>query len=1178
MLKISVSHIQVITAPDRNVRGEFILSDDHGDRIRGMIFSDEPRVVTDLTEFSGREVRVRYGIDVKGLPEGSAFDGRITIASDEGEFNIPVSIQVVPKAEKDLPVSVRSLKEFTDLAARNDDEAFLLFKDPKFEELLRTRESSYLLPLYKGLSGNPKSKQKMEEFLVLAGRKKAVEVSILKDHEEYYDLTEPVEENATLRRSTWGSLHIELSTDADFIELPQLAIEDSDFVGSVCDLDYIILPEKLGEGKRTGHIFLKMPGQLLTLSIVASHNPKNYIGPATAAKTNRIQVARAFLNYISGPASPVKNESLNPKGNAFLLMNAAFPALDALKRTKTDGIFPDLLLAWIKVLEEKNKDAIGILNPLRDHDFKQESLEVRGLYEYLCYRIGLLPLEQRNIPKKLAQYRMRKPDSYLLLKLDMLCDPERPNLPVSSLQMMEKAFERGCRSPFLYADAIEFLASDDSLLTSLTPFTRQVLYYGARRHLINQGLALRAAFLTDNEKRYSPVMFRVLSVSYRDFPLDGILEAICRLLMKRPKQDRSCFDWYALAIDRDIRMTRLYEYYIETIPEGYQKILPVQIRKYFAFNETLSDRDRVFLYANITRNRPSDPDTYDVYRDKMADFAMKSLKMKKMDENYAVLYQNFIQDIEDSETAGIMGRLIFTERIYCDDPTVRRVVVVHPELKEEESLILVHGAACIHVYTDEAQIFFEDAEGHRYRHAMAYNVEALMDREPYLESCLHFGCHESGFLLHMLYEYPEAQEETLPIFKAVERSNMFTDEFRNGVRRALLAFYLEHEDDYHYDREIEELDDQRFAAADKISLIEVLLAHGFYKRAFKLVNIYGAEGIENGQLVRLASRMIEEMKFKEDEDLLVLCENVFKRGKYDERILSYLVAYENAAIGHMTAIREKAREFFVETRPLDERILARAIFSHLDLPEAPRILKHYIESGGQRPLILRSMKLMAENAFDSDAPVDEYLGKCLSDAYDEGKTDRTMRVTYLRYLSEQKELTAHQENDVDALMEDCRENGLVFQFMQDLPESFVRQYHLMDKVIAEVKVSEGETAVLYYRIDEKDSLQTKHARPFKTERVASRFRGTFQKVFTLFYGEQVSYFWEIGEGEKKRRTPKQTASCRFVDLTGRSRFQRINRMLKEKAEGRTQALQEDLKDYMKSSFAMKHLFRLEEDI
>ena len=58
-------------------------------------------------------------------------------------------------------------------------------------------------------------------------------------------------------------------------------------------------------------------------------------------------------------------------------------------------------------------------------------------------------------------------------------------------------------------------------------------------------------------------MYRAMAMGYEAFPSDDTLEAICRYIMLGNPREPEYFRWFSLAVEHGLRLTRLYEYYVE---------------------------------------------------------------------------------------------------------------------------------------------------------------------------------------------------------------------------------------------------------------------------------------------------------------------------------------------------------------------------------------------------------------------------------------------------------------------------------------------------------------------------------------------------------------------------------------------------------------------------------------
>ena len=74
-----------------------------------------------------------------------------------------------------------------------------------------------------------------------------------------------------------------------------------------------------------------------------------------------------------------------------------------------------------------------------------------------------------------------------------------------------------------------------------------------------------------------------------------------------------------------------------------------------------------------------------------------------------MVYQEFCVDSQDENVRAALARVLFTQRIYCDDPKIRRVIVRHASMKKEQVYVCADKTAYISLYTKDAAVLFEDS-------------------------------------------------------------------------------------------------------------------------------------------------------------------------------------------------------------------------------------------------------------------------------------------------------------------------------------------------------------------------------------------------------------------------------------------------------------------------------------
>ena len=111
----------------------------------------------------------------------------------------------------------------------------------------------------------------------------------------------------------------------------------------------------------------------------------------------------------------------------------------------------------------------------------------------------------------------------------------------------------------------------------------------------------------------------------------------------------------------------------------------------------------------------------------MKRFAKRKAEEGQIDENYAMLYQEFLLEPVGREAADRIVEKLFTSRLYCDDPKIREVIVCHRQFAAQEIYPCVRGVAYPRIYTDDAVLLFRDEKQRCYASTVHYNIKKLMD-------------------------------------------------------------------------------------------------------------------------------------------------------------------------------------------------------------------------------------------------------------------------------------------------------------------------------------------------------------------------------------------------------------------------------------------------------------------
>lgn len=1145
-ITLSADRIEAVVKHGEDYRGEFYILTEDQRKTKGFLTSTNRRIVLGKEKFSGDTVCVPFGVDVQGLSDGETAEGEIVILGDLGEKRILVRIAVKEAGLASSKKEISRLEEFAELAKEDYRAAFSLFTDSRFERLLEGKNRK-LGVLYKGLSQNPVTYQHMEEFLIASGIKEPVSLSFRQTAKAVYKIDRSIKDTIYIKKSTWGHVRMEVEIVGSFLEVDKRVVTAEDFIGSMYGMDVVILRGKVGPGRHYGKIIIKTVYQTMEFLVEVSLDNGLCQLNASVVKHLKTNLTQDYL--------------------ALLMHRLTFREWeektgDNLEQLKEAGfVEPAMVLfeSYYYYTKENLKKARELLQPFGSRKFGEDEEELLGVYLCLAKMTGLIKDAGEEIIGQLEALGRRRVDSYLLLYLLMQEKSSYWDAPAKQLYEMEKRFELGSISPFMYLEAVRLFAKDDGLLCKLSGFSVQVLRFALRYELLTEAMLQRAAYLTCHEKGFHADICNFLCRGYERYPSNEVLEAICRMLMMGDARKKENFRWYALAVEKQLRITRLYEYYIETMDGQEQSVLPQVIRMYFGYNNTLSSAKKAMVYANVIRNKNTDRTTYQNYRKNMEEFAACELQRGKINENYACIYQEFFSSPGTKPEAEALARVLFVKKVVCKNPQIRNVIVCHDELAAEEGYPCVDGTAYVSVYTPDARIVFEDEKQRRFAGTVAYTAEPLFKVEELAGVCAEHGAEELGVLLYVCRNEPELMqinEGNLKNYQKVSEMQEFTEAYRQKICRRLLAYYKKAEPNAKMETCVRQMNCESFIRADKAALLEVLVAYGLYRRAFEMLCQYGCERVPLTSLLRLASRMISETERQENEELLKLAYFVFSKGLYDETILSYLKDYYFGNADELYAVWEKAKGFGVESYALEEKLLMLMMFTRRYLPQGARVLKSYVQGRGRELVIASYLTFEAGSYFLDGKVKDRIIFECIENLLLQGRElELVCRLALLKYYSGCRKLTKEQNSLTRKLLLEMAGRNLRFAFYQKLPGEYQKVYQLEDKIFLEQRFKPNAKVTLHYRLG--DSEKT-----YKSELMKNMYQGLFVKEFLLFYGETLTCYMTVEERGESFETPKQQITMRKINSVGGSSYQLLNRMLEACALGDKEVLQEAADAYL----------------
>ena len=1157
-LLFSQEKISVTLKAGETVREEIYFGTDDNRRISGFVTSSHRRLVPGFDRFSGTTVRMPYGVDAEGMKPGESFEGWLCFTTSIGEYRLPFEVTLQTEEVKSSGGKVASLEEFLQIAKEDFHEAYRIFTERHFSLILK-EQNEKIQSLYAGMSQQPVTYQHLEEFLIATGAKEKVTLSLNREEGNFYDVSESIQESLYIHRSGWGHLRADIEVNGEFLEVGKHVVTEEDFIGSTCEVNYVIRREKLGKGNQYGEIVIRTPYQKLVYHVLASRGTGSSVNIDLLEKQYRAGMLKEYLSYVCGRTD-------------FQTWTAF--THEKLERMGENGLkYPEyqFLEAYLLHLEGEDEKAGDILARYQNKSFNHNELELAGLYMYLCTLTGLYRDKEQAL-RKVQNFQMQKEDSFILLKLVFEMDHTLSSS--RKIFLMEELFERGCTSPFLYLEAWKSICEDMSLLHRMNRFWAQVFLFAGKEKMLTEELVMRLSYLSGYEKNFNESLYRAMVMGCEAFPSDDTVEAICKYIMKGNPRRSEYFRWFSAAVERGIRITRLYEYYVETLDTSYRRVLPKPLLMYFTYNNNnLGDSKRAYLYACIIAQKERDPQTYENYCENMKEFALRKLREGRMNENYAAVYQEFMREPGNSEEAQVIASRMFTYRLYTDDPKVRSVIVRHRQTKQEEIYPCIHGIAYPRIYTEDAAVIFQDEKQRRYASTVDYNLTPLFDDREMVPAVLEKGADEPGVLLYYCQKQ-KINRQNLGIFQKLVISVAFTEEYKSSVRKRILDYYRDHVQGEDLDACLENMDYREYAMVDKKTLLEILIQRGLFPQAMSVVEAFGFEGTDERALLKLTSRMIIRCDCAEDEELIALSSYVYRQGIYDEVILQYLMKFRFGPVEELLDIWESACGFEMDTYNLEERILSLLMFTSDYREDGEKILEAYISHSGKERVIGAYLTQMAYGMFVKERPETSCLKKYLKDfKRKQWPAGRICDLALLKVLSEENVTDEEELALEEDILSSCVKDGMVFEFFHKLDQRILRPYQLDDKTFVEYHASPEASVTLYYSLD--TGLGT--VPEYKSEPLRNVYEGIFTKAFTLFYGETLRYYFQTEDESGVHRTEEKVLTMNQADDRASSKYQLINQILCARKLDKESEVKEKLAQYLRQEQYVNEMFVIEKE-
>lgn len=1162
ILAFSEETIDLSVIEGRSEAGSFVIESTNQIKICGIVYSTNPRMECLNPHFEGEKVRIRYQFNSKGLTEGDTCEGKFVIVCNQIEYSLSFCARITRLYAEASTGAVKSLDDFTRLAASNWDEAYHLFYNRNFLNTI-PYDNVYERLTYEGFACARPSGQNMEEFLIGVNKKKPVSISVDKSEEIFMASKEPQSGCFTITKDNWGYTEIRLRTDCEFIKLSKHFLTHDDFIGKTYLYEYIIDASAMHAGRNFGRIYIDGVYQSFTIDITAGVRDDD-------GSISGIAVTKDIKECMAGIMELYTGFRLKRIVTG-VWANETISILNHLHALMPDEHMYELMKAQAFIINRQRQEAKWILDDFK-HSNPDKKSPIWGYYLYLMTLLEREPSYIDNMTHEVELIFYENPDSVLLFWVLLFLRNQYFDDNAGKLKDIKYWVLRGCSSPYLYIEAYYLISQDPYLIKELSVFELRILSWAVKKKALTKELAGAIFEAVDLAGGFDNRVYELLTAAYEICPEAEYVGIICSYLIKGHKNDTCFHKWFELGIENKLRLTGLYESYLITMDDRQISPVPKIIQMYFSYDNKLPYRKLAVLYNNIIAAKETEPEVYHKYRKAMGRFAMDQAQLRHIDDNLAVLYEDMLElGFINEDLSAAFSDIIYTHKLIVFDKRIVRAIIYQNEMKEPQIVPVTDQCAYFELFSNDYVILFEDSRGYRYVKSISYRLQRLMDAEKYLDRCISLSPDRPQYIVsHFknVRDYSDFTKGDLKLFKPVFYSESFSDSYKAVMGYRILKYCQLHDYEDYVRPFLQSIDFDILQKDARKYLIDMLVSNRLYEKAYDMAMEYGIDMLAAASKVVLCENALK-VQHVDDDFMVQLAISAFKTGKYSDLVLKYLCENYTGPTDELINLWHAADKFSISSMKLDERILEQGIYTQIEPEKISDIFMEYYKRAGNEKLILAYISLVAHGYLHSGGCKADFIFDIIEKRFIGNRTlNDACQLALLKHFAEKTDITQAELEIEDTLLKYYIYNNMYFDFFARLDYRLLEKYFLYDKAFLQYESTPGTHVVLHYSRDE-------DGEEFNSEDMVEMYDGIYVKTFVIFFGELIRYY--ITEEHDNSIEVKESNRLTCNNIPGdndHSRYNLINEMIISDTLSDETTLKSNIDEYKRLDAATKQLFKL----
>ena len=730
--------------------------------------------------------------------------------------------------------------------------------------------------------------------------------------------------------------------------------------------------------------------------------------------------------------------------------------ISRLSAVYSDSPLASLLLVYDCLQDQRMQQAKEILLKIQDVIQKNRT-EEKAEYCLFLYLASIVQQDKDRIEsagKLIRKYYEETPTSLFLSMLEYRVNADPDKEPEKAAEFLRQCWFRGLKyTPVLESTALLYRETGVEP-DSLTEYELMSILYGIRKGLINEQKLFRVLSRRElDHPKLLNIYLTVLKTGYQLFGNREFLLAVINVLLQKKYTGKKYFYWYSEAVRQNLTVQGLYEGYMLSLPDSFQGPLPENLVTYFGYHKESSGIDLAFLYSNVLEEYADRQDVQELYRAKISEFAIRSMKEEQYSLSMRPVYRMILRkEYLNEETAAPMFRLFSLHEVTTSIKDAKRIVLYYPELDEEDLYAFDSlGRAMVPIFSEEAIPAVENRKGERF-HDESLRMERCYNDVELEKQCL---LYTGGSVFMKLKEMNEIVKTGVlhenELFMATEiiKDRRIAPFYKTRLYESVIDLAetpsMEHVDCTDF---LAEADYASFTQDYRLKLIGIFLKENRDVLAVERVMTYGLEGLSDEALLKITETAMTLPYLDGTDALLSCCYRLFSHDSASTRVIEYLSKHFFGPVSEMLSILKAVRRKKAAAYDLAERTLALGFFTG-ETKDLDSAFEFYLSEGGRFDvtekafLVLRSHEYLTERKRLSDTVVRELKKYVFS------LPDAALIALVEHFAFQAQSLDKEDKKLLGAILLKCVEKNIVLSCFSEFEKIGALPFELENRVFVE---------------------------------------------------------------------------------------------------------------------------------